>query len=160
MAWWVAIAVGTLLIAAMLFLRRSAMPTHAAITLNGITPVYDSLKKTGQHGSFAALIPPSVGDEAVNIQFSIEDGVIGLDWVLLSPINIRDRALFEELLTREGVEFAERSMNDVAYLRTTDVRAPGLCRQVLEEIYAVPNNVDIDLVIEGWDWSPMVADRS
>ena len=133
------------------FLLRARAP-DTTITLDQISEVYESLKNTGKDGSFAVLIPPSDSNDSLNIQFSIEHGEIGLDWVLMSPVNIRDKGKFVALLDRERVRYSDRSMNGVDFLRTTDSRAPKVCRQVLEELYSVPSNTGVTLIVEGFKW--------
>jgi hypothetical protein len=125
------------------------------ISVLQIPAVYESLRTTGGDGSFAALMPstaPGKRKEPVNLQFSIEDGRIGFDWVLLAPTNIADRTNFEALAESLRFKLTEVTANNVKYLRTTDSRSVELCTKVLSDLYSVPETARIDLIAEGFEW--------
>lgn len=134
--------------------REPHLPNSSTVVLSEIARLYSALESSGSDGSFAVLIPPALEGEtdALNIQFSIERGAIGLDWYLLSPVNVRDKKQFVALLQAEDAPLREAGTEDCRYIRTQDPRAPLLCRRVLEEMYGVTDDVKLDLVAEGFDW--------
>ncbi len=99
-------------------------------------------------------MPPKLepDEDALNIQFSIENGSIGLDWVLISPVNIRDKGKFVELLNTKRIPYRELEMNNVSYLRIEDGRSAKMCQSMLEEMYGVSGRIGIELIVEGFDW--------
>jgi hypothetical protein len=54
--------------------------------------------------------------EFVNLQYSWEDGKVGLDWVLLGGRNTADRGLVEGLAQHMGHLVQRLELNDVKYL--------------------------------------------
>jgi hypothetical protein len=85
----IAIALG---IALLLFFRPRIAPTSSA-TVAEIPGIVGKLA-TLKDGSFAVLMfdsQLSTGGDAVNLQYSVEHGAVGLDWVLLSQTNVTDK---------------------------------------------------------------------
>ncbi len=76
--------------------RTSEYAVSALVTSKDVQNVWKALTSTGSEGSFAVFLLPleSSQEESTNIQFSIENGKPGVDWVLLSPTNIRDKNQF------------------------------------------------------------------
>ena len=124
------------------------------ISVVDIESVYDALKSTGKDGSFAVFMPPKLeeDEDCLNIQFSIENGAIGLDWVLISPVNIRDKGKYVELLDDKRIPYRELETNDVSYIRIEDGRSPKICQSVLGEMYGVSGRIGIELIVEGFQW--------
>jgi len=58
-----------------------------------VQDIHDQLIATAKDASFVVFILPEEDEpeSAANVQFSIEGGAAGLDWVLLSPVNVRDK---------------------------------------------------------------------
>ena len=132
--------------------RVAATPS---IILRDVPEVFNHLKLNGKDGSFAcfcfSLREAQSNHDAVNIQFSIEHGKIGLDWVLISPINIRDQAEFIQFAKSQGYNPMESEMNNVKYLRIEENKdLPGLCVAVLRNLYRVTDQDRIDLVTDGF----------
>jgi len=133
----------------------SSLPSPPSIKVRDIPRIYSSLKRTGTDGSFAAIMPskrPKKSQDVANLQFSIENGSIGFDWVLLSEVNIEDRDRFEALAKSRRFDIREMTMNGVQYLRTTNGNAASLCQTVLSELYSIPSDAEIDLIVEGFSW--------
>ena len=153
---WILIAAGAIVLFVVFRLRNGPIVAQQdQVTIDQIPDIYQALKSTGSDGSFAVLIPsPLPGDEeAVNIQFSIENGSIGLDWVLLSPVNIRDKEQFVALLKSHRASHREIESNGCVYIRTEDRQAPLICQKVLEEMYGVTGKIGVDLIVESFTWS-------
>ncbi len=136
---------------------KAGVAQETTVRLSQIPSVFEQLKSTGSDASFAVIIPSASRtetDEALNIQFSIENDRIGLDWVLLSPVNIRDKEKFEACARRNGFRVDEVEMNDVRYLRTEERGADRLCQIVLKELYGLTDEDTLDLIVESFEWPP------
>lgn len=127
------------------------------IEAGAIPDVFHALKEQGDDGSFAVIMVPSSGQhsdsDALNIQFSIEAESLGLDWVLLSPINIEDQGRFIAYIEGEGLPVLECEMNDVSYLRVEEGDLPRLCQGLLAELYGIAASDQIEFFFEGATWS-------
>ena len=144
-----------------LFLRKnsrkpeSSLYDSSSVKVRDIPRIYTSLKHSGSDGSFAAIMPTKrtkKSEDVVNLQFSIEDGSIGFDWVLISEVNIEDRGRFEALAKSRRFDVRESMMNGVQYLRTTDRNAANLCQMVLSDLYSLSADAELDLIVEGFSW--------
>lgn len=136
--------------------RRIGIAGTPVCTLEQIPDVFERLKQQGKNASFAVFMfqPPgkSKPDDAVNIQFSIEDGHIGLDWCLLGSTNIRDKEKWERFVTENGYTIQTKEQNRVNYLRIEQGDLPRLCQRVITELYGLGRDVELDMVVEGFSW--------
>ncbi|MBZ0166697.1 MAG: hypothetical protein K8I00_07805 [Candidatus Omnitrophica bacterium] len=131
-------------------------PTYQ-VRIKDIPDVYAKLEAGGQDSSFAtfSFIPPDKQspDEAINIQFSIAEGRIGLDWVLLAPANIRDKDRIQGFVQERGYVISKRSMNDVHYLRVEGgADLPKLCQEIIRDVYRVSADEELGLDMDGFQW--------
>ena len=134
--------------------RTAPKPTQEdQIPLHRVSTVYESLRNTGSDGSFAVFLPESTAG-APDIQFSVQRGRVGIDWVLVGDASIRGRQAFEKLLDAEEASYREQEMNGVRFVRTEDERAPQLCRRVLEELFEVDPEGSVTLIVESFEWPP------
>ena len=88
----VIVVVTVLVIAMLLLFRRRGISSTSSTTVDEIPSIVSHLA-TLKDGSFAVFMfdsPLSPGGDAVNIQYSVEQGAVGLDWVLLGQTNIAD----------------------------------------------------------------------
>lgn len=123
------------------------------VTLDQIDSVWDALRRTGSEGSFAVFMSgPSVA--APEFQFSIQEGRVGLDWVLINEANVRGKEAFERMLDSAGAAYRELERNGVRFIRTEDERAPELCRRVVKEIFDFDAGASLNLIIESFEWPP------
>ncbi len=123
------------------------------VALDQIDAICESLHRTGSDGSFAVFMPASSAG-APDIQLSIQQGRVGLDWVLENAANIRGQQAFENLLDSADALYEEREMNGIRYVRTEDSRVSELCRRVLEEIFEVDAGGPLELIVESFEWPP------
>ena len=81
------------------YLRRNS------VTLDEIPSIFDALKSQAIDASFAVFLPEQTAadGDVLNLQVSFENGRPGLDWVLLSNVNVRDKTRFTALLDAENV---------------------------------------------------------
>ena len=152
---YIIVAIVVIAIVVMVARGRTGIANESTIRISDIPAVFAQLKATGSDGSFAVFIPTpeqSGSDESVNIQFSIEDGSTGLDWVLISSVNVRDREKFEDIARRSRFQYRETEMNGVRYLRTEDRKSDELCTKLLSEIYGLTDQDAVGLIVESFEW--------
>ena len=85
-------------------------------------------------GEFVAILFQDEGGEykdGLCLQYSVDAGLIGIDWVLLSPGNIAEADQFKSLISKEGYSIEEFEMNDVRYLRVEGQDLADLGKKVL-----------------------------
>jgi hypothetical protein len=96
--------------------------------------------------------PLSPGGDAVNLQYSVEQGAVGLDWVLLGKTNIADKEKVSAFASQQGHPMTERVMNHVHYLRTEGRDLDKLGVSVIVDYYGIPRDAKLDLITEGFEW--------
>jgi hypothetical protein len=152
----IAIVAVVIVVVLLVFAKKKIVADMPVCDVSQIPAVFERLKKDGKDGSFAVFMfqPPDQpsADDAINIQFSIEAGRIGLDWCLIGPSNIRDKEKFERFVSGRGFKIQLREMNGVKYLRTADGDLPRLCQQVVCDLYTKKPESKLDMVIEGFSW--------
>ena len=152
---YIIVAVVVVAIIGMAAKGRIGVVNESTIRVLDIPSVFSQLRATGSDGSFAVFIPTPEqcgSEEPVNIQFSIENGSIGLDWALVSAANIRDQEKFKEVMRKSRFHYRESEMNDVRYLRTEDQNSDDLCVVLLSEIYGLSDQDPIGLIVESFQW--------
>lgn len=141
-------------------LRRNAWKVRANqpnATLDDVAELHRLLAMSGKNGSFVVFLvedPKSKSFDGWNIQLSAENGTIGLDWVLLTETNIRERERFVQLVQAAGHHVRALSMNDVNYLRVDDGNVVALCTRILAELCNVQREQRLNIVVEGFPWTP------
>ena len=134
-------------------IRRRIVPTRSA-TVEDIPSIFAKLA-TLKDGSFAVFMfdsPLSRGGEAVNLQYSVEHGTVGLDWVLLGSTNIADKEKVDAFAAQLGHPLSERVMNKVHYLRAEGSGLDRLGMSIIVELYGVPRDAQLELITEGFEW--------
>ena len=92
-----------------LLVRSRIAPTYS-VTASEIPEVIIQLQRSAKDGYFAVLLfvsPGSTDREPINLQYSIEDGVVGFDWVLIGPRNVADKTKISEFSSKLGYRLAE-----------------------------------------------------
>ena len=127
------------------------------IKVKQIPEVVEQLKDKGRDSSFAVLMfdPPKLSRNKkndINLQYSIEYGIIGLDWVSLGPRNIKDKRRIYNFLKQHRYKVLDLEMNNVRYLRieNDDIALAGI--QVITEFYGLTHNEEIELLVDGFKW--------
>jgi len=139
-----------------LLLRSRIALTHSVVT-GDIPEIVSQLQRSAKDAHFVVLmfVPPGSTDgEAINLQYSIEDGVIGLDWVLLDPRNIADKEKVSEFASKLGYRFEEHEENKVHYLRVTGGDISGLGISIIRDFYKMDPNTKLEMITEGFQWQP------
>lgn len=155
---------GTLLIVILLtgiawiLLRgRVRVVPERMITVLDLPQVVSQLQRTGRDGSFADILfdPPGSKDgKKINLQYSIEDGAVGLDWLLLSPPNVADQEKIREFAAKLGHHFDGREKNQVRYLRVTGAGITELGAKIIADFYRANLETRLELIAEGFEWPP------
>lgn len=148
-----AFALGVGLLWALLHIRSGNGPE---IT---VADIPEGVAKLQQHGGERAflvfLFTPRRGEESINLQYSIEGGQLGLDWVLISSTNIADKAKLEAFVTERGHSFQEKEMNGVRFVRIEDGDLARLGLHIVTDLYGLNPSARLDTVVDGFDWRPL-----
>ena len=140
----------------LVFLIRSRIVPTRSATVADIPPILTKLA-TLKDGSFAVFMfdsPLSRGGDAVNLQYSVEHGTVGLDWVLLGSANIADKEKVAAFAAQFGRPLSERVMNKVHYLRAEGSGLDRLGKSIISDLYGVPRDAQLELITEGFEWPP------
>jgi len=145
---------------ALLWVRRhSPGASLHTVRIGDLPRILEQLTRLGEEGDFAGfLVRPCGGadaDDTLSLQFSIERGRVGLDWLLVRPENIQNRARFEQLVEELGYRVSTREMNDVPYLRVDEGDVAELGMQVIGSLCILNPSAEIQLVAEGFRWPPV-----
>ena len=124
------------------------------VGVDDILPIAYQLAQQNNEGSFVVFFFSESGnlddDGSLNIQYSIEQGRFGLDWVLTSPDNIAAKADFQAFAESMGYVVENRTGNRVEYLR---VERGGslftLGRAVVTELFSMPESGELGLYFRG-----------
>jgi hypothetical protein len=133
------------------------------IRMEQMRNVVNQLALKGREASWAmfmfytGVLSSATDDQCINLQYSIENGQLGLDWILLGERNISDQELIRRFASRRGHTLIHRETNDVRYLRIEngDIHALGL--EIAETYYGVPLDADIGLLLEGFTLVPLAS---
>jgi hypothetical protein len=90
----------------------------------------------------------------VKLQYSVKQGTVGLDWVLLGQTNIADKDKIAAFAAELGHPMPERVINKVHYLRTEGRDLDRLGTSIITEFYGIPRNAELGLITEGFEWPP------
>jgi hypothetical protein len=152
----VAVVVGLVLL---YFLVRSRVVVPSSLAVGQIPTAVAQLRAAGKNASFAVFMfapqgTPANDNTTVNLQYSIEGGVVGLDWVLLAPKNIADKDAVAEFISSRGHSVLQREGNNVRYLRVESGDIQELGVQIADEFYHLGRDAKINLITEGFEWKP------
>jgi hypothetical protein len=142
-------------IALIVLLVRSRIAPNYPVTARDIPKVISQLQSSAKDGNFAVLmfLPPGSTDGVfVNLQYSIDGGVVGLDWVLLDPRNIADQAKVIEFASKLGYRLDAHEMNNVKYLRVTGGGISELGEKIIEDFYKIGPDTKLEMITEGFKW--------
>lgn len=91
-------------------------------------------------------------DDFLNLQYSVENEVIGLDWVLLGDGNIQEQGTVIKFAQRHGHKLVKCSLNEVEYLRVEGAGLAELGMKLLVELYQFGLDDKVKLYVEGFEW--------
>ena len=124
------------------------------IRIDEILPIGYQLAQENKEGAHTVFIFEESGklesDNQVNIQFSIENGKFGIDWVLRAPRNIEEKTKFVEFAKSKGYKVELRKMNGVSYYRVEEGGSLfTLVNLVITELYGIKKEAPVGLVASG-----------
>jgi len=139
-------------------LRRGSRAVELpAVSIRDVPSILTALSFKKRDGNFAVFLfgangaPPAAAD-ALNVQFSVEGGEIGIDWVLLSPLNSDTQQRFRSFFEESGRTVGEREMNGVRYLRVEAGHLGQLLRDFLQQEFGVTLEQQMSLITSGFKW--------
>jgi hypothetical protein len=139
------------------FARSRVVPTHLVLASDAAR-VLEQVRTSSGDPTFAVFMFSTAdrprSEDALNIQFSVENGKAGFDWVLVAPRNIEDESRFLDFARQRGFEPTRLEMNQVKYLRVEAGDIAKLCSDVIREMYRTPASTKIELITEGFEWRP------
>jgi hypothetical protein len=142
---------------------KSQVAEQYFVHLSDVPEVFQQLKQRGSDGSFAVFMfsdhSKSGNENVINLQFSIENGKIGMDWVLLAPVNIRDERRMSDFLVARKTQLRRLTANEVTYLRAESGNLVSICQDIMREMYGVKKDDDIEFLPEGFEWNPSRSQR-
>lgn len=148
-----AVAVGVGLLWVLLHHRSGDGPT---VTVSDIPEGVAKLQQHGrEHAFLVFLFTPRQGEDAINLQYSIQRGHLGLDWVLIGSANIADKAKVEAFVTERGHSFREKEMNGVRFVRIEDGDLARLGLHIVTDLYGLNLTARLGTVVDGFDWRPL-----
>jgi len=126
------------------------------VTVENISKLAQALKETGEDGSFWVILVPgtskSDGFDA-NLQFSLQKGSLGIDWVLLAKRNIQDSKKFIKIAESHNLSISKIEENGVEYLRAEGpVNLSDVATNILNEMYGIDSTIEMPLIITGFEW--------
>jgi hypothetical protein len=138
---------------------RARIMTPSSVSVSQIPSVFDQLKAAHKDASWAVFVFCPAGEPAsdqtvVNLQYSVANGAIGLDWVLLSPRNIADKDKIAAFIKERHYTVSERELNGVRFLRVEDGGLVQLGMQIVGEFYHLQNDSQMEFNKDGFEWRP------
>lgn len=128
---------------------EAEFPTDRRMRVSRLPLLLEAIRQDAREASFAVLFP--TGGDTFNLQFSIIDGALGLDWLLINEINIRDRAKVRGLAQSYRYSMSRHRQNEVDFLRVTGGDLAALARLILKEIYSIGDEDELHLMVEGFE---------
>jgi len=127
-----------------------------SIQPNQIPVVIEQLRQKGSEASWVVFmfytprLSTKTDDDCPNLQYSIQKGKVGIDWVLLGPRNIADKAQISRFIASKGHKNTEVEMNEVSYLRVENGDLAGLGQSIVEEFYKMPFDAGVGILVSGF----------
>ncbi|MEP7218831.1 MAG: hypothetical protein ABI876_07930 [Bacteroidota bacterium] len=125
-------------------------------TSDQIPAMVDLLAGAGVERSFIVImfVPPgATEDDAINFQYSFEQGVVGMDWLLIAQRNIADEGAIVDFVKGLGYSF---DYSNPQFPRVEGDGIGELGRRIVDEFYGLPAGTRLDLVVEGVVWKSAI----
>jgi hypothetical protein len=128
------------------------------VQLEQIPVVLECLRRSGQDESwvvfmfYTPIISEQTSDNALNLQYSVLNGELGLDWVLLGDRNCCDEDKLTAFIERQGYKVQQCEMNGVPFLRVSGNQAQlaRLGRSIIDDFYRKSSDEVIGLLFDGF----------
>lgn len=140
--------------------KNSVLYSESLVSLNRIDQVVSQLKSEGQNGCYVIfsfdtpIVNESAIENSLSLQYSIENGKVGLDWVLVDARNIADKDELIMFVKYCGFAIVETNMNDCSYLRVEEGNIASLGTRIATELYKLDLLAEIGLIVEGIEFIP------
>lgn len=125
------------------------------VSLDDVARIHNAVRDSTKEDVFAVFLIPydqaSKNDGVPTVEFSQENGTIGLDYVLLSKENLAKQEAFVRLAVSLGHEVVSHTLADVPYLRVNGEGLPNLMRDTLLHVFGVGPDEEMGIVLEGVD---------
>jgi hypothetical protein len=130
-----------------------------SIPLSETADVVEQLRTKGRLSAFAVLMfdPPEARPgphDPINLQYSLESDILGLDWILLGPRNVADKDQLICFIRSQGYAVEEREVNDVCFLRVEHGNLIDLGLSIAIDFYEQDLNAIVGLLVDGFDYEP------
>jgi len=135
-----------------LYRRKNREDVSCSISLDELEEVYHDISKQAVETSFSVFVIPRQNKESIEIQFSVENGITGLDWILESEANKEERSKIKQYFSSKGFNFHEKEMNNWRYLRIEEGDIVKLCTDLIRDLYG---SEDIILKYGGFNFRPL-----
>ena len=143
--------IGVALLGLRIYLRSRLVPSRP-VKVSAVPQLFERLKARARELAYISLVlPPQPGarQSTLNIQFSILNGLIGLDWVVADGESVDREAEFSTLAKSLGHTVRESSVAGLRSLRVEDGDLPALCRRVLVDIARLPGDGELRFMQKG-----------
>lgn len=147
-------------LAALVLVQRRRGPGPGVlpvVTIRDVPAVLTALSLKTRDGTFAVFLfgangEPPAAEGALNVQFSVEGGEMGIDWVLISPLNVDAQERFRSFFNQKACAVFQREMNDVKYLRVQTGHLSQLLQEFLRQEFGVTSGQAMSLIASGFKW--------
>ena len=128
-----------------------------SVSILQVPTIIEQLRVQARDASWVAFAfdPKGEADSdetTVNLQYSVENGTVGLDWVLLGPRNRADKDKIAAFIQQLGHKAVEQESNGVKYVRVEDGNIAELGVKIMEEIYHLGPSDDMALLTDHFVW--------
>jgi len=135
--------------------QPTAPDQYPLITSLDLPAVIKQLKEGMGIPRYAVLmfVPKDSRDgEYVNLQYSVINGAVGLEWVLLGGRNKSDKKAITAFASRHGCEFIATKLNGVKFLRYEGPDLVSLGMAIVNEFYLFGREEKVKLLVAGFCW--------
>jgi hypothetical protein len=137
---------------------RTRIMTPVPVSVSQLPTVFDQLNANHKDGSWAAFTfcppdEPASDQTSVNLQYSVEGGKIGFDWILIVPRNIADKDKIVSFVKDRHYTVLERELNGVRYMRVEDGDLVQLGKQIAD-FYHLQADSQMGMFVDGFEWKP------
>jgi hypothetical protein len=94
--------------------------------------------------------PADPNNSYINLQYSKDKNKIGLDWVLISPKNIKEKDNIKAYIENRKHIITEQEINQTKFLRTEDGDLLSLGSDIIYGYFKLPADQKIETIIQGY----------
>jgi hypothetical protein len=126
--------------------RRPSLPHQ--VLRDELPRIVSEWQMNSEDESFVVFffnLPETQDEDPPNLQYSVEDGRLGLDWVLVSAQNVRDEEAISRFIKNNGYGVTKKEMNGVEYLRVEGSGLEQLGLKILRDFYHLGSDTRLQL---------------